>query len=211
MATLPKQIISVATLVVACCVQGVAFCRADDLQVAIHALVKPYVSTEGARWEADKKTLAGYNPEQLVRALIAEIDLDRGSPNQNFERDVIVYDLFRALDLPPTLLCQELDKPSSPDRKASLISVLRHANKPEVVQALLRQLGDRRTVTMRRMDDMDDGVKPRPFRVRDEAFNSLIANVDAPHDLRRLRVYDGDKFKDEMIQEGLAKLGLTPP
>ena len=198
-------------LAVTFCVQGV-LCRADDLQTIMHVMVgPPYIFTKGPQWESYKKTLAGYGSEQVVLALIAEIDIDRGSTTNNLGRDIAVYDIFRALDLPPALLCQELDKPQSAGRKASLIFVLRNTHKPGVVQALLRQLGDRRTVTLPRMDDMDDGVKPHPYRVCDAAFNALIDNVDAPVDLRRPKVHYGARFNDEIIQEGITKLKLTRP
>ena len=207
---LPKRIISAAMLMIAFCVQGVVLCRADDLQAAIHVMVgPPEVLTKGPRWEADKKTLAGYSPEQLVQALIAEVDLDRGSPDADFGRDVAVYDFFRALDLPPALICQELDKPSLPERKASLMLMLRHANKPEVVQALLRQLGDRRPVNGPEMMSLEAGMKTHQFRVCDDAYNTLVVAIDAPS--LKLNAYGSDKGRDKTIQERLAELKLIPP
>ncbi len=207
--TLPKRIINVAVLLAAFCVQG-AVCQADDAQAAIHRLMGPPPAyTEGPEWEASKKALAIYSPEQLVRALIVEIDRDRGSANKNFLRDVNAYKLFRALDLPPAVVCQELDKPQSADRKASLMCLLRSARKPEVVQVLLRQLGDLRYVTMQEGAIIEHS-KPRPLRVRDVAFNALVDNVNNPG-LRRPTLVYGDGIRDEMIQEGLTKLNLTPP
>lgn len=191
-----------------------SFSQADDLQPAMHTLVGSYIfsSPEGPRWEAQKKTLAGYTPEQLVRALIAEIDVDRGSPLENRRRNYAAYVLFHALDLPPALVIQELDKPDQPpERKVSLVIMLRHANMPEVVQALLRQLGDYRQATTPQTWSIEIGyAKHRDFRVRDEAFNALMDNFDDP-DPPHIQTYNGNKTREKMIQNNLARLKLTPP
>lgn len=204
---LPKQIIKMVVLV-AFCVQG-AICRADDPQAVVRALMKS-PSFKGAQWEIDKKTLAGSSSEQVVHALISEVDIDCGSTAKNFERDIAAYELFRALDLPPTLVCQELEKPSSPERKASLMFLLRNSRKPEVVQALLSQLNDRRLVKEREMISLEAGMKLHPFRVCDVAYNALADNVDIPN-FKRLSRYSGDKSKDKTIQEGLAAIKLMLP
>lgn len=204
-----KRIFSTVIILLAFCVQSTC-CQVDDLQPAMHTLVEayPYGDTKGARWETDKKKLAGHSPEQLVRALIVEVDLDRGSPINNLDRDVAASRLFTGLDLPPTLICQELDKPQVPQRKASLMIVLRDSKSPVVTQALLRQLGDLRPAVEPR--GFTEVVKPHALRVRDMAYNTLVDNLDVLNP-QKVKMHYKDTGRDRIIRETLAQLKLTSP
>ena len=85
--------------------------------------------------------------------------------------------------------------------------VLRDTNDPEVTQALLRQLNDRRP-TVEPMG-ITEIVKPQALRVCDAAFNTLAGNLGV-RDSPRTSMFIGNARRDEIIQEGLAESNLTP-
>lgn len=174
-----KRIFSVAVAALALCPPS-ALCQADDLQPAMHRIVKYYesITVEGEEWEADKKVLAAYSQEQLVRTLIAELDVDRGDAMRNRARDIGAHKIFVALDLPPALVCQELDKTDSPPRKASLMFLLRDAKGAQVTQALRRQLDDVREAVQPM--GFTEIAKPQALRVCDVAVGTLAHNLH-PH------------------------------
>ena len=191
-----------------CVLTGV--CRADNPQPLMHKMVEYYgfsVPT-GDQWTADKAALAVYSKEQLVRALIAEIDIDRGSADDNEMRDLAAFKLFVALDLPPIPVCQELDKTQTPRRKTSLIELLQGSQSSEVAQALLRQLDDRRVAI--EPFGKSEIAKPHALRVCDLAINALAYNLD-PKDGQIVTMFVHTKREEEIIQKTLAKHQLARP
>lgn len=117
-----KHLLNLALVVLALCSQTSAV-GAEDLQLLTHRMVEYAHSAAPGweKWESDKKALSSHSQEELARALITEVEIDRGDPRSNHERDVSVRRLFEDLHLPPSLVCEELDKPVSPQTKASLI------------------------------------------------------------------------------------------
>ncbi len=110
-----KRTTNIALLTVALNTPNV-YSQSNDLQSEIHDDLKRYVFADpkGEQWENSKKVLTGYSRDQLVRAIIAELEDDRGSQHANDERDLAAGGLFRVLNLPRTLVCEELDKQLTP-------------------------------------------------------------------------------------------------
>jgi hypothetical protein len=184
-----------------------AFCQTDELQPFIHEMVMHYSYAKGKNWEADKMTLGGYDQDQVVRALISEVD-NQSTPLDKLGHLVIVVRIFRDLELPPDVVCQELDNEQSPERKRLLMRFLRGAKSPEVIQALLCQLSDKRLLV--EPEGHTEIAKGRPLRVCDIAFNTL-ADFYNVQDSQLAGRFIGYARRDEIIQETLAELKLAIP
>jgi len=200
-------VLIVAALVL--CSQGNA-AGTEDLQPLMHQMVEyyRYAAPKWGKWKDDEKILAGYSQEELARALITEVELERRNPGSIRSYDISANDLFKALHLPPTLVCEELDKAEPPRAKASLILLLRDCTQPEVTSALLRQISDKRPAVEPPTGDVEHHPKRYPLRVCDVAFNAIVNNAHKP-EIVTVSFFLSDERKDEIIQENLVKLKLA--
>ena len=209
MTTSQKKIIKAGLLALVFSAQGL-FAQSDELQTTIHNRVeeRDFSAPQGDRWQAEKKVLAKYSQDRIVRALIAEIDLDRGERLDNKLRDITIFTLVQTLKLPPGLFCQELDKSESPQRKASLMYVLRGQKDQVVIQALLRQLKDKRPGL--EIAPMLEG-HPHALRVCDEACNALVECLNGKPGGDPISIAYKDEHRDEIIQKVLTRYKLNVP
>lgn len=198
-------------VVLALCPQSRA-ADAGDLQPLMHQMVEHYRNDfpKWGRWLDEKKVLTSYSPDELVRALINEVELDRNDLSFDRMRNLSAWHLFQALHLPAALVCEELDKGEPPQAKASLIFLLRDCMQPEVTPALLRQIGDKRPAIEPPKGEVEHHPKRYPLRVCDAAFNAIVNNAHN-REISSVSFFLGDERKDEIIQENLAKLKLVAP
>lgn len=204
----PKIVLKIAILLIVFQTHCV-FCQTSDLKHDIHEKVERYsfAETKGREWDASKSSLTKYTQSDLANALIAELDVDRGNPTHNFVRDNGVRTLYKALNLPPTLICKELEKNQSPQRKARLIAILYQQNTPEVITALLRQLKDRRPAV--EFNGAMEEVPTYPLRVCDVACNILSNNLEPDRPGSRIGYTSPYSQRDEIIKETLKDLKLN--
>ncbi len=165
------------------------------------------IHPKGEGWEAEKKLLATHSQEELAKAMFAEMGLDQdlsGTLNNSVRK------LYRALDLPPSFICQELEKTDSPGRKVALMHLLEGYKQPEVTTELLRQIKDHRTAYV--IEHVPDiAGLGRSMRVCDVACNTLSYNLEAGGSNRRIFVGDLESRKDQIIVETLINLHLSAP
>ena len=204
-----EKIFKASTFAVVFYAQSV-FCQTNDLQQLVHENVEHYgfnVPT-GKKWEDVKNVLANYTQEELARALIAELKIDRGNPLGNRARDNAVRKLYKALDLSQQFICQELATTQSPREKASLIDALYGTSNSESTNALLRQLKDRRPAVE---FDGDGEEETHALRVCDVACNVLSHNLQPEGQIQKIGYRPSDSRRDEIIQETLKELKLSTP
>jgi len=199
-----KRIFSLAVIVIAFCTHR-ASCQTTDLNGSIHKQIDRtyFIDPEGKELEKINRDFSGYSKEQLATALIADLDVDRGTDSKNRARNFSVSKLYRALRLPPVYVCKELEKVDSPQGKARLIEVLWGLNTPETTKALLDQIKDRRPAE----NYIGFPEEPtEPLRVCDIACNTLVHNVIDGY--RRISFGTAYESRDKAIERTLKELKL---
>lgn len=184
-----------------------AFCQINNLNQAVHEKVErySYADPKGKDWENAKKDLADHTQAELANALMTELDVDRGNRTANSIRDGGVWKLYKALDLPPTLVSKEIEKEQSPKRKARLMTLLRGRNDQGVITELLHQLKDRRPA----VEVAENYELPvYTMRVCDVACNILSSNLEPDRSGYRITPSSGYQRRDEIIKETLKDLKL---
>lgn len=186
------------------------FAKADELAQNMHQEVERYTYTDldGQQWQDTKTSLANYTPEQVANALIADIDADRGRQWKNHARDVRIGLLYKGLNLPTSVVCAELEKNQTPQRKASLLTVLDGNSSPEVTAAILKQLKDRRPAVEH---SGGNDVPVYALRVCDVACNVLSHNLETTRKHDRIDFESSYAWRDEIIKQTLGDLNLTTP
>jgi hypothetical protein len=185
------------------------FSQTDDLGDALHKKVEHFLVADPEREDVAKMQgeFADHSKGDVANALIADLDVDRGEAWKNRERDNAVRKVYKALNLPPGFVCDELEKKQSPQRKSQLIGVLRGINTSEVTKALLDQIKDRRPA----VDHI--GYPPQEsLRVCDVAYNTLLFNAvggTLTGDLQWINYAPGDEHRDAIIQRTLKELKLV--
>jgi hypothetical protein len=205
-----KRIFKAAVCLIALQIQHV-LCQTNDLTQAMHEKVEHFLIADPQRKDLDEiqKASASHSKEELATALIADFDVDRGTPEKDRTRDNAVRKLYEALDLPPGFVCNELEREHSPQRKARLMTVLRGWNTPEVTTALLNQINDRRPA----VDYIGWPEEPlEALRVCDVAYNTLVYNVTGgtlTGGMQWINFAPGDEHRDGIIKGTLKELKLN--
>ena len=184
-----------------------AFCQTTDLTHVIHERVEhfPLVNPDIKDLQELQKAFGSHTKKELASALIADLDVDRKVPWKNHSRNFAVGRLYKALGLPPVIVCQELEKEQSPQRKVRLMAVLWGLKTPEVTTALVHQLKDRRSAE-EYIGDPEEPVEA--LRVCDVASNTLNHNFDPNGYARRISFSSSDDRRDEIIKATLKELKL---
>ena len=202
-----KRIFNLAIFAIAFCTHH-ASCQMIDLNGTMHKRIDRtyFVDPEGKELEKIKEDFSGYTKEQLATALIADLDVDRGSDSKNRARNFSAAKLYRALELPPIYVCKELEKEDSPQRKARLMEVLWGLNTPETTKALVDQIKDHRPAE----DYIGVPEEPvEPLRVCDIACNTLVHNLINGY--RRISFGSSYDNRDKAIERTLRELKLDAP
>ena len=183
----------------------------NDLQAAIHwDVVHIGTNTQSSLWQEEKKVLSPYSQEELIRALLAEVDVDTRSLGEQYDRSVSIRAIYQALDLPPVAICQELDQAQTIYRKVVLIRMLECINTPEVTASLLRQLKDRRPALDYGKFN-GEGARMHPLRVCDVACNVVSNNLVPDYGGDRIGATWSDRHRDKAMRQMLKDLGLSMP
>ena len=184
--------------------------QTSDLQQKAHERIQyfQYGAAQGKDLEDTKKVFEHNSPDEVANAMIAELNVDRGTVARNDVRDVAVSSIFKALNLPLAPVCVALKSAQSPQRKAQLITVLRGLSTPEVTNALLAQLKDRRPA----VDYIGWPEEPvKPLRVCDVACDALYYNLGPKGSGRRIGYTSDYDRRDEIIKQTLKELKLETP
>jgi hypothetical protein len=143
-----------------------------------------------------------YDKYDAVRQILADVRKHKVYNFDDHMRAVNARELFSNLELPEDLVVAELGKSGTPFEKFQLIELLRGHSDPSAIQALLRQMDDKRIV--------DEGFPMEGrrdyLRVCDFAIQIISVNLVGNGDV--IQRSSSDESREKAIAETLHELNL---